>query len=157
FCQGGLCKPVCDPQLVPGSAAGACDVNHACSRISGLFTVPGSTTAVAGLCQPACDPLTQRLKVGTSLEACGSAVASMPTSVCVPAAGFKAVACAEKRSDATDGQPAFTDKGIVFSNSCGPGFIPGFKDTSGSMQTLCMGLCAPVKMDKAIFTNTATP
>jgi hypothetical protein len=155
FCIGGTCKPICDPQLVPGSAPGACGSNFACSLVHNLFDVAG--TAVAGICQPGCDPLTQRLKTGTPNEACGSALATQPTRTCVPTSGFKAFACAEKLSDATDGQPALTERGVVFSNSCGPGFIPGFRDTSGSMEVLCMGLCAPVKMDKTIFTSNTTP
>src|SRR6185436_13101937 len=121
FCISGACRPICDPQLVPGSAPGACSSNYACSLFHSLFDVSG--TAVAGVCQPGCDPLTQKLKVGNALDACGSADATKPNRTCVAGSGFRAFACADKLSDATDGQPAFTERGAIFSNSCGPGFI----------------------------------
>lgn len=155
FCVGGQCKAICDQQLASGSAAGACAENFACSRYSGLFEASG--VAVAGLCEPGCDPLTQEKLVGTNVAACGSSDPSMPSFTCVPNNGFQSFSCADNLIDPTDprqadtgkdGEPPFTDRsGVVFTNSCAPGYLPLTATVDGVAKTLCSGLCAPIKVD----------
>jgi hypothetical protein len=150
LCISRKCKPICDPQLVDGSAAGACKADFSCSIYAGVFESGGDPTA--GVCEPGCDPLTQRLKVG-NLEACGSADATKPSGTCVPSRGFLSFHCAPSGSivyDKTDRVAPLSDpvSGNPFGNGCAPGFIPFyFNDASGSMMTMCSGLCAPLKND----------
>jgi len=155
LCVSRRCKPICDPQLVDGSAQGACSSNFSCSVYAGVFESGGDPTA--GVCEPGCDPLTQRLKVGTTnVEACGSSNATTPSGTCVPSRGFLSFHCAPSGSivyDKVDRVPPLTDtvSGAPFGNGCAPGFIPFyFSDASGSMTTWCTGLCAALKTDMAI-------
>lgn len=154
LCISRRCKPICDPQLVEGSAPGACPVNFACSLYEGFFESGG--TATAGVCEPACDPLTQRLKVGTTgIEACGSTNPAQPSGACIRGPGFRSFVCAPTGPELyakTDRQPPLAaPNGAPYPNGCAPGFIPFFfEDVSGSMRTLCSGTCAPLKVDKTI-------
>jgi hypothetical protein len=153
-CVSGKCKPICDPQLVDGSAQGACPNNFSCSVYAGVFETGGDP--VAGVCEPGCDPLSQRLKVGTgNLEACGSPNAVTPRGACVPSRGFLSFHCAPSGSvvyDKVDRVPPLADaSGNPFGNGCAPGFIPFyFSDASGSNTTWCSGLCSPLKTDMTI-------
>jgi hypothetical protein len=154
LCVSRKCKPICDPQLVEGSAMGACPINFSCSLYEGFFS--NGSGAIAGVCEPACDPLTQKLKVGTAnLDACGSLTPAAPTSTCVRGPGFRTFACAPSGPDfyaKTDRMPPETaPSGAPYPNGCAPGFIPFyFEDASGTMKTLCSGLCAPLKVDRDI-------
>lgn len=142
LCLSGKCKPICDPQ-VTGAAAGACPTDYACSTIDGLLESGGDS--VAGICESACDPLTQRLKVGGA-EACGSVAPATPDRTCVPG-GLTVFSCADNVSDAKDREAPLMANGRLFTNSCAPGFVLGFFESSGSMTTLCAGLCAPLEVD----------
>lgn len=151
LCISNKCKPICDPQLVDGSAAGACKVDFSCSVYAGVFESGG--TATAGVCEPGCDPLSQQLKV-TKAEACGSIDPTKPSSTCVPSRGFLSFHCAPSGSivyDKTDRVAPLADlSGNPFGNGCAPGFIPFYFEGSGSMNTVCTGLCAPLKTDNQI-------
>jgi len=158
LCISGKCKPICDPQLVDGTAAGACPLNFACSLYSGVFV--SGVNAVAGVCEPTCDPLTQKLNGdGTLTAACGSADPTKPSATCVVSGRFRSFHCAPFDPNdpiwagKTDRQPPLADShGNFFGNGCAPGFIPGYVEnlTTGAMKTLCSGMCAPLKVDKAI-------
>jgi hypothetical protein len=160
LCIAGKCKPICDPQLVPGSAAGACRTDFACTSYRGVFET--GTAAAAGVCEPGCDPLTQSLKIapqtGTA-GACGSSDPAQPDFTCVPADAFKSFACAPSGSRVyanTDRVAPLGDSRGFFANGCAPGFIPFyFEDASGSQKTLCSGLCAPLDVDMTIATEHA--
>ena len=153
LCVSRKCKPICDPQLVAGSAQGACSSDFSCSVYSGVFESGGDPTA--GVCEPGCDPLTQRLKVG-NLEACGSSNPVTPSATCVPSRGFLSFHCAPSGPplyDKVDRVPPLTEpiSGAPYGNGCAPGFIPFyFSDASGSNTTWCTGLCAPLKTDMVI-------
>jgi len=151
LCISRKCKPICDPQLVDGSAAGACKVDFSCSIYSGVFESGG--TATAGVCEPGCDPLSQQLK-GSKAEACGSIDPTKPSATCVPSRGFLSFHCAPSGSvvwDKTDRVAPLADSaGNAFGNGCAPGFIPFYFEASGSMNTVCTGLCAPLKTDNVI-------
>lgn len=156
LCIARKCKPICDTQLVSGSAPGACPNDYSCSVYAGVFESSGNP--IAGVCEPACDPLTQQLKVGTRIEACGSLNPAMPSATCVPSRGFVSFHCAPSGSRVypnTDRKPPLTDtSGNPFGNGCAPGYMPFyFMDSSGSMTTWCSGLCAPLKTDATIATG----
>jgi hypothetical protein len=160
LCISGKCKPICDPQLVDGTAPGACALNFSCSLYSGVFVSTGDP--VAGVCEPGCDPLTQALSVGTTnTAACGSADATKPSGTCVPSRGFKSFHCAPTGMSIytkTDRQPPLADAhGNVFANGCAPGFIPFYVQDAdaGLMTTVCSGMCAPLKVDATIATDIA--
>lgn len=153
LCISGKCKAICDPQLASGSAAGACDVDHACAAYSGVFT--SGTAAAAGVCEPGCDPLTQRLLVGGA-EQCGAANPTQPDVACTPASSFTSFLCAPSGDDVyarTERAAALTDsQGNVYSNGCSPGYVPlfGSDNDSGANTTICSGLCAPLKVDSQL-------
>jgi hypothetical protein len=159
LCISGKCKPICDPQLLDGTATGACAKNYACSVYSGVFVSSG--TPVAGVCEPTCDPLTQALNVGTTgTAACGSSDPSRPTGTCVVSAGFRSFHCAPTSASLyanLDRKPPLADaNGTYYGNGCAPGFIPFYlEDGSGSMKTLCSGMCAPLKVDATIAADPA--
>jgi hypothetical protein len=158
LCVRGRCKPICDPQLVEGSALGACTANYSCSRYEGYFDSGGA--AGAGVCEPACDPLTQRLKVGTTnVDACGSLTPAAPSATCIRGPGYRTFACAPTELmfyGKTDRKPPeLSPSGDPYPNGCAPGFLPFyFEDVSGSMKTLCSGMCAPLKVDATIAAMT---
>ncbi len=157
-CVSGTCKQVCDPQLVGGGATGACPANTACSIYADVFESAGNS--VAGVCEPTCAPLTQTLDAGDSTAACGSPDPAQPVATCVASAAFRSFHCAPTSSELyakVDRKPPFTDPGgNVYTNGCAPGFIPFyFEDASGAMQTLCTGLCAPLKVDLTIAADAA--
>jgi hypothetical protein len=158
LCISRKCKPICDPQLVSGSAAGACATNYACSIYSGVFESGGSN-ATAGVCEPTCDPLTQKLNVGTTgTDACGSVDPTKPSGTCVVSGGFRSFHCAPTGPSLytkVDLEAPLTDsRGNYFGNGCAPGFIPFFFEGSGSMKTICSGMCAPLKADATIVGTT---
>lgn len=155
LCISRKCKPICDPQVVEGTAAaGACAADFSCSIYSGVFESGGDP--VAGVCEPGCDPLTQKLKLG-NLEACGSVDATKPSGTCVPSRGFLSFHCAPSGSlvyNNTDRIAPLSDSsGQPFGNGCAPGFIPFYREAVGSMSTVCTGLCAPLKVDNQIVTQ----
>jgi hypothetical protein len=116
---------------------------------------------VAGVCEPQCDPLTQALVTGPAT--CGSVNPTAPSSTCVATGAFHAFHCAPSGSvvyGRTDRVSPLVDPstGEPFGNGCAPGFMPFYVEgTPGSMEKLCSGMCAPVKMDRAIATSPGTP
>jgi hypothetical protein len=153
LCIAKKCKPICDPQLVAGAGAGACDAEHACLSYQGVFAAGEVTTA--GVCEPGCDPLTQRL-LTTGAEACGSVDPTMPTATCVPAdSQFSSFACAPTFASAYPKTDRTAPLG-AFANSCAPGFIPFYPMDfdSGNMTAVCSGLCAALKVDAEIANTT---
>jgi hypothetical protein len=156
LCISGTCKPICDPQLVEGAGAGACAQSDACVTYTGIFESAGDP--IAGVCEPGCDPLTQRLVDGDA-EACGSPAPDQPTATCVASDGFRSFHCAPTTPALyanTDRQPPLPGTDTGFSNGCAPGFIPFFyEDASGAMNTVCTGLCAPLKVDATIAADPA--
>ena len=154
LCISGACKPICDPQQ--GGGPGACDESDACVTYTGIFESAGDP--IAGVCEPGCDPLTQRLVDGNA-EACGSPAPAQPTATCVASDGFRTFHCAPTTPDLyanTDRVPPLAANGTGFTNGCAPGFIPFFyEDASGAMNTVCTGLCAPLKVDATIAADPA--
>ena len=164
LCISNICKPICDPQLVDGTATGACMMNYACSVYSGVFVSAG--LAVAGVCEPTCDPLTQALNVGSPpTAACGSPDPTMPSATCIASKQFRSFHCAPSGPDIsptiyanTDRQPPLTDpQGNIYGNGCAPGFIPFYSQDAdaGIMTFLCSGMCAPLKVDATIAADPA--
>jgi hypothetical protein len=161
LCISQTCKPICDPQVVGGAAAGACATNFACSVYAGVFASAGPP--VAGVCDPTCDPLTQALNVGTTgTAACGSLDPTKPSGTCIASGGFRSFHCAPSGPGLSptiyaniDRQPPLADShGNIYGNGCAPGFIPFYyEDASGSMKTLCSGMCAPLKVDATIASD----
>lgn len=147
ICVAAVCKAICDPQMA-GVASG-CDAQHSCSRYSGLFEVAGSITA--GACDPQCDPLNQNLLAGTgNTAACGSVDPAAPNQGCYTF-DFETFSCAPANADTLtriDREMPITDgAGNPFVNGCAPGYMPFFIEGTGSMTTLCTGLCAPAEID----------
>jgi hypothetical protein len=149
-CLGGECKQICDQQ----GGAPMCDANHSCTQYADFFDVGG--VAVAGVCDPSCDPLTQDLKVGTALTACGSPSPALPTKGCY---GNDVFSCAPSgyspSSPTSSANLDLTDRttprgpagGGVYLNGCAPGYLPFFFEMEGSMKTLCSGYCAALEID----------
>ncbi|MGE0870276.1 MAG: hypothetical protein AB7P03_17050 [Kofleriaceae bacterium] len=140
-CIAGECKTICNT----GGGDPMCDSNYSCERYSDLFEVGGTT--IAGVCDPACDPLTQNLKDMDNSPACGSTNPAMPNKGCY---GFDEYSCAPTGSASwplTDRAVPRADNGIPYLNGCAPGFMPIFFEMTGSMKTLCSGLCAALESD----------
>ncbi|MGE0548100.1 MAG: hypothetical protein AB7R00_13620 [Kofleriaceae bacterium] len=148
-CLSGECKQICD---VSGGSP-MCDGDHSCQRYADFFEVGGQ--AVVGVCDPACDPLTQELKVGTTTAACGSPMPAMPSKGCY---GYDDYSCAPAGMATwplTDREmPRTNSSGVAYLNGCAPGFMPLFFEMTGSMKTLCSGLCAAMENDMTM-TNPA--
>jgi hypothetical protein len=142
-CIAGTCKTICDHQ----GGAPMCDMNHACGRYEGLFE-SGDTT-VAGVCDPKCDPLTQRLLTNNA-EACGSPNAAMPNAGCFTFDGvdYTCAPVGPSTLPLTDGMPARGPaSGGAYVNGCSPGYLPFFRQMTGSNTIVCAGMCAPLKTD----------
>ncbi|HET9625115.1 MAG TPA: hypothetical protein VFP84_27295 [Kofleriaceae bacterium] len=156
LCIAGACKPICDPQLVEGAAPGACAQGDACSTYTGVFESAGAP--IAGVCEPGCDPLSQRRTVDHA-EACGSPDPAAPSATCIASDGFRTFHCAPTTPELaanTDRVPPLAPDGEPFINGCAAGFIPFFyEDASGAMNTLCTGLCAPLKVDATLAADPA--
>lgn len=139
-CVAGVCKQICDDQ----GGAPTCDAQHACGRYDGLFEVGEET--VAGVCDPKCDPLTQNLLAGTNVTACGSPTPAMPENGCYTFDYIDFTCAPSGDLTKTDRVDAAID-GVVYVNSCAPGYMPFFRESTGSNVTVCAGLCAPAKTD----------
>lgn len=147
-CSSGECKTICDPN--GATAAAACDDNHHCAQYQNFF-VSGATT-IAGVCDPACDPLTQNLKVGTNVTACGSPMPAAPTIGCY---GFEDFSCSGV-APTVDNATALTLTDRVppagaYLNACAPGFVGLlYSSNDGSMMGICTGLCAALETDNTV-------
>lgn len=149
-CVAGTCKSICDHQ----GGAPKCGAEYSCSRYDGLFE-SGEVT-VAGVCDPKCDPLTQELLVGTNKAACGSTNPAMPTAGCFTFDGIDYTCAPVGMSTLalTDRQPARGPaSGGAYVNGCAPGFLPFFREMTGSTTTVCAGMCAPLKTDNTLRAN----
>ncbi len=145
-CVAGTCKQICDHQ----GGAPMCDANHACGRYEGLFE-SGDVT-VAGVCDPKCDPLTQALKAGTNTAACGSPMPAMPNAGCFTFdyVDFTCAPVGPSTLPLTDRMPARGPaSGGAYVNGCSPGFVPFWREATGSNVIVCAGMCAPAKSDNS--------
>jgi hypothetical protein len=143
-CSDGICKKICDPQALASSSG--CDAQHACNQDPNLFDL-GPVT-VAGVCEPACDPLTQTL-IGSNSGACDSTDPTSPDRGCYTF-DFEVFSCSvidPPTLALTDRTPAKLTNGSTLANSCAPGFVPFFFESTGSMSVRCAGLCAPLEID----------
>ncbi|MBA3801057.1 MAG: hypothetical protein H0X18_18575 [Geodermatophilaceae bacterium] len=143
-CVAGTCKTICDHQ----GGAPACDANHACGQYEGLFESGDMT--VAGVCDPKCDPLTQALLAGTTTAACGSPDPAAPNAGCFTFTGidFTCAPVGPTTLALTDRMPARgPTSGGAYVNGCAPGFLPFFREMTGSNVIVCAGMCAPLKTD----------
>ncbi|HEY4179420.1 MAG TPA: hypothetical protein VGM90_21395 [Kofleriaceae bacterium] len=140
-CVDGECRQVCDNN----GGTPMCDAMHACQVHDDLFTNSGSS--VAGVCDPGCDPLTQELLFGTDTAACGSVTPDAPEKGCY---GYGTFACIDVPAEVgvthTDRTVPVTTN-FEGTNSCSPGFIPFFYESTGSTRTLCTGLCSALEID----------
>ncbi|MGE0550170.1 MAG: hypothetical protein AB7O24_08790 [Kofleriaceae bacterium] len=141
YCQGGICRRVCDIQ----GGSPTCESGFSCVGYADQFEVGG--TRVAGICDPSCDPLTQCMG-GPSPNACGSPNGAQPTKGCY---GYDEFSCAPTGMTTwplTDrAMPRTNSSGQAFLNGCAPGFMPLFYEMTGSMTTLCSGLCSALDTD----------
>ncbi|HWU89978.1 MAG TPA: hypothetical protein VN253_22100 [Kofleriaceae bacterium] len=145
-CVNRVCKQICDHQ----GGAPKCDGQHACSRYSGLFESGNMT--VAGVCDPKCDPLTQALMVGTNTAACGSQAPDAPTNGCYTfdLVDFTCAGIPMQARALTDRMKAFGPaSGGAYVNGCAAGYMPFFRQETGSTTTTCTGMCAPKKTDNS--------
>lgn len=137
----GTCEKVCDSSnnlsCTPSS-------QWACETYSGYFANSGSP-ASAGLCQAQCNPLTQaRLTDGAA--ACGSPDPANPTRGCygMPGSGTgqsSVFTCAAAGpSNMTEGVVV---SGVVYLNSCAPGYMPLLRQSTGSSNVICSAFCSP--------------
>jgi hypothetical protein len=147
ICVGGRCRDICDPAV-----DGSCITGFSCGRYAGLFDTGGGVF-VGGACDPTCDPLTQCTPAGRSeaaATACGATNAAMPNRGCYTSNG-RVFTCAPTPAAAqnlTDRMPAHgPGGGGVFVNGCAPGYVPFFRESTGSQTVVCAGLCAPAKTD----------
>ena len=149
-CVNAVCKQICDHQ----GGTPKCDAQHACSRYDGLFESGDMT--VAGVCDPKCDPLTQALLAGSNTEACGSPMAASPTNGCYTfdLVDFTCAGIPTQARGLIDRMKAFGPaSGGAYVNGCAAGYLPFFREQTGSTTTICAGLCAPTKTDTANATN----
>jgi hypothetical protein len=141
-CVSGECRQICDVH----SGAPRCDADHACVSHRDYFS--DGTTVVAGVCEPACNPLTQDLKIGTNRIACGSVNPALPDQGCY---GFDEYSCSPTTPTvSTAVGVTLTDRQLPagnYPNACAPGFMPFMVAATGSMTTLCNGLCAVLETD----------
>jgi hypothetical protein len=141
-CVSGICKQICGLDGAPQ----ACDQNHSCTRYADFLESNGET--VAGVCNPGCDPLTQDLKVGTNVTACGSPMPDMPTKGCYgTTVDFGCGDVLLGGLDATDRKPPVKIAGQAYRNSCAPGFGLFLNDGEGTTAAICSGFCAPLEID----------
>ena len=151
-CVAGACKTICDAM----GGAPMCDANHACSQYSGLFESNGTT--IAGACDSKCDPLTQALLAGPQSAACGSPNPAMPNAGCFTFDGvsFTCSPVGPSTLPLTDRQPARGPaSGGAYVNGCSPGFLPFFREQTGSNTIVCAGMCAPLKTDNTMPQNVS--
>lgn len=150
-CHDGTCKTICDHQ---GDERWGCDPQQTCTRYDGLFEW-GNTT-VAGVCEPGCDPLTQVAMVGEPTAACGSLDSAAPNAGCY-SLDFVEFACMPiepstlGRTDRTTAQT--NGSGTALTSGCAPGFVPFFREATGSNVVTCTGTCAPKRTDRTLPGN----
>ena len=143
-CVSGVCRQVCDQ--IGGSPG--CEASYACSAHRGILQADDKL--LAGTCDPRCDPLTQVAAVGTPAAACGSPDPAVPDHGCYTR-NLIDYTCSFIRPEARD----LTDRmrtllaptGVPFANGCAAGYLPIYFEQTGSMNVICMGLCAPGKSD----------
>jgi len=150
-CQQGRCKAVCD--LNGGTPM--CATDFSCARYEGLFANPG-TAADIGVCDPNCDPLADN-----DFDGSGSAV---PSGSACPDNGSQSIGCYGFASDSpptrwsctrqvnidvvhrtqcTTANGCANAAGNPYINGCAQGYLPALIEMTGSMQVVCVALCAP--------------
>jgi hypothetical protein len=151
-CADGRCKSICDHQ----GGQPQCDDDHACARYESLFESGDYT--VAGACDPKCDPLTQARVAGEVRAACGSPDPAAPDHGCFTQNGidFTCGPVTPEHLVLTDRMPARGPaSGGAYTNGCAPGFLPLFREMTGSNVVACAGLCAPLPTDTTLAGNVA--
>jgi len=145
-CVNGVCRQVCDQQ----AGASACEASYACATHRGILQ--SEDKLLAGTCDPRCDPLTQVAAVGTPTAACGSPDPAAPDHGCYTR-NLVDYTCSFIRPEARNlldrSRALLAPTGAAFANGCAAGFLPIYFEQTGSMNVICMGLCAPGKTDSA--------
>lgn len=138
ICLSGMCKPICDTN----GGEPVCPTNYACVRYADVLE-DGGGNSLGGACEPGCDPLTQKLLVGGG-EACGSPDPAAPTLGCYGGIDFSCSRAGDlDKVDGTDPR----ENGVVYLNSCAPGYLPIFDRSTTDQTTICNGLCAAQPID----------
>jgi hypothetical protein len=104
---------------------------------------PDASPPDAGPAVNTCNPLTQIRDDGA--PACGSANPAMPDLGCYPAQGpdFTSFECAP--AGTLGHRDVVTPP--IYINACLPGAIPMLYESSGSMQVVCIAMCAPLRIN----------
>jgi hypothetical protein len=143
ICVGGTCDLLCTQ--TPDN----CPTNFACQLYSG-----GADEPTYGACDATCNPLTQ-VRNTDGAVACGSPDSSNPTLGCYgpPIGPFF---CAKSLdTSATSDVPAGTG-GVVFGNSCAPGFMPLLHaSTADQVTVICVAICEPGTTSSSQTANAA--
>jgi hypothetical protein len=138
----GTCERVCSPW----DATLPCPSGSACAVRAGLFSDEPNETPLAGICEPSCNPLAQT-RDSDGAPVCGSVDPSLPDRGCY---GFPSATASPTDfrclAAGTLGHREAATPPIV-TNSCLPGAIPLLRESSGSMQVVCIAMCAPLTIN----------
>lgn len=178
-CVAGTCKTICDHQ----GGSPMCGENFSCSRYASLFVSGDTTVAgvcdpncdpltqklLGGNMGEACgstDPAkpTQGCFTFDSVEfSCApSSLAGKcsvtTTTVCNYSAGTGCPTGEECNADPdawlTDRRVARgPESGGAYVNGCAPGFLPFFREMTGSNTVVCAGMCSPLDTDNTMPAN----
>ncbi|MBA3391376.1 MAG: hypothetical protein H0T89_01975 [Deltaproteobacteria bacterium] len=96
--------------------------------------------------------------MGATTVACGSPDPAMPNAGCFTF-DYVAFTCAPVGPSTlplTDRMPARGPaSGGAYVNGCSPGFVPFFRQSTGSNVIVCAGMCAPLKTDNTLTANVS--
>ena len=138
----GSCRSMCSL----ADATLPCAAGFACGAYSKFFSNNSMDTPLAGVCDPTCNVLTQ-VRDSDGEEACGSTDPLMPNRGCY---GFPSGSAAPTDFSCT-GAGDLGHREVVtppiYTNSCLPGAIPMLRESSGSMQVVCIAPCAPLTIN----------
>jgi hypothetical protein len=138
----GSCRSMCSL----ADATLPCATGFACGAYSKFFSNNSMDTPLAGVCDPTCNVLTQ-VRDSDGAEACGSTDPLMPNRGCY---GFPSGTAAPTDFSCT-GAGDLGHREVVtppiYTNSCLPGAIPMLRESSGSMQVVCIAPCAPLTIN----------
>jgi hypothetical protein len=138
----GECKADCRSDTNAG-----CLSTEACTVYSGLYS---NSTPSVGLCEATCNPLTQ-VRLTDGAAACGSPDLLAPTRGCFGSPSRDARPTVFSCAPIMTGSAARTHRvpaavgGVVYLNSCAPGYLPLLLDSTGSTTVVCIALCSPVE------------
>jgi hypothetical protein len=150
--QGAICVAEPASEMAAGTCQAICSLDevtlpcltaHACVPRAKFFFNSPMERLLAGVCEPSCDPLTQRRDLDGAAM-CGSADPSAPELGCY---GFPSSDQTPTRftcAPAGSGGHRTVVAPPVFTNSCAPGAVPLFVESTGSTQVVCIAYCAPL-------------